>query len=330
MRCEAHELVGRQVGPYVLDRLLGQGGFAWVFAAHGAAGDGRYAVKVLKPRYAGDAQFESRFRNEATVAAGLSHPNIVRIHDIGTDRGLTFFAMDLCDDSLASLVARDGPLAEERLLAVAIDVAGALEYAHGAGIVHRDLKVDNILVDAEGRAVLTDFGIARTVAGYVTATGANMTIGTPAYVSPEQAQGRPLDGRSDLYALGVSLYKAATGDLPFRSADWFELARMHVEDPPLPPRTRRPGLSPRLERMILRCLAKHPDDRYASAAALLSDLRGIAASPTRSSEIPIPQPLASAPGVIAVWGAGRPWLLRTGAMVLIAVVALLVMWLMKR
>jgi serine/threonine-protein kinase len=329
MSLDARELVGRPVGPYVLERLLGQGGFAWVFAARAAADYRRAAIKVLKPRYAGDAEFESRFRTEATVVADLKHPNIVRIHEIGADQGLTFFAMDLYADSLASVIQRDGPLAEDRLLAVAIDIAQALEFAHGAGVVHRDLKVDNVLIGADGVAVLSDFGIARTVSGYVTATGVNMTIGTPAYVSPEQAQGRALDGRSDLYALGVTLYKAATGALPFRSSDWFELARMHVEDPPRPPTSRRPSFSPRIERVILRCLAKHPDDRYASAARLLADLRDIAAGRNRTSEIPVAPPRVSTPSGASLLRR-RVWLRRVGAVTLFLAVALLAVWLTKR
>ncbi len=330
MSLDPPALVGRHVGPYVLDRPLGQGGFAWVFAAHAAA-DGRpAAVKVLKPSYAGDPQCETRFRHEATVAADLKHPNIVRIHEIGTDQRLTFFAMDLYGDSLANLIARAGPLQEERLLAVAIDIATALEFAHGAGVIHRDLKVDNILIGADGVAVLSDFGIARPLSGYATATGMNMTIGTPAYVSPEQAQGRPLDGRSDLYALGVTLYKAATGELPFRSTDWFELARMHVEDPPPPPTSRRPGLTPRLERVILRCLAKHPDDRYPSATSLLADLRAIAAGRKRTSEVPVAQARTHARSGDVGRDPGRVRLRRVGVVALFLAVALLVVWLTKR
>lgn len=325
MELDPQELVGRAAAHYVLDRPLDQGGFAWVFAGHAAA-DGRpVAVKVLQPRYAGDSQVETRFRNEATVAAGLTHPNIVRIHEIGSDQGLAFFAMDLYGDSLAGLIGREGPLQEERLLAVAIDIATALEFAHAAGVIHRDLKVDNVLIGADGVAVLSDFGIARTVSGYVTATGGDMTIGTPAYVSPEQAQGRPLDGRSDLYGLGVTLYKAATGELPFRSPDWFELARMHVEEPPPPP-TRRPGLSPRLERAILRCLAKHPDDRYPSATHLLADLRDIARGRTRTSKSRAARP----PGARIGRGAGAVWFRRAGAVTLVLGMALLVVWLTTR
>ncbi len=331
MTLNPDDLAGRTAGPYTLERLIGQGGFAWVFAARDSRSDAPSAVKVLKPRYAGDRQFESRFRNEFTIAAEFKHPNIVGIRDVGQDGEMTFFAMDLYPDSLGSLLTRESTIPEPRLLQIAIDITTALVAAHEAGIVHRDIKVDNILLTSEGTAVLADFGIARAVSGYVTATGVNMTIGTPHYVSPEQAQGRPLDGRSDLYALGVTMYKAATGELPFRSTDWFELARMHVEDPPVAPRERRPELSGRLERVILRCLAKHPDDRYSSARELLDALEKIAGGTVHTSEIPVPQRRGSppVPTSIGVRRARRVgWLF--GALAVVLVVALLVVVLGRR
>jgi len=267
----ATDLVGRTLGPYALERLLGQGGFAWAFA--GREPDGTpVAVKVLKPRYAGDHQFESRFRNESETAAKLEHPNIIRIRSVAKSGEHVYFAMDLCADSLGARIAREGPLPEEDILRLARDMAAALDFAHRQGVIHRDLKPDNVLIRSDGAAVLTDFGIARAVSGYVASTGVNMTIGTPHYLSPEQAQGRPLDQRVDFYALGVTLYKAATGEVPFSSTDWFELARMHVEDPPPSMRRQRPELSKRFERVVMKCLAKHPDDRYATAAELLADL----------------------------------------------------------
>ena len=183
-----------------------------------------------------------------------------------------YFAMDLCADSLSGRLAREGPLPEELILGIARDITAALEFAHQQGVIHRDLKPDNILIRSDGGAVLTDFGIARAVSGYTASTGVNMTVGTPHYLSPEQAQGRPLDPRVDFYALGVTLYKAATGEVPFSSTDWFELARMHVEDPPPSLRKKRPELSKRFERVVMKCLAKHPDDRYANAAELRADL----------------------------------------------------------
>ena len=265
------DLVGQILGPYTLERLLGQGGFAWAFV--GREQDGTpVAIKVLKPRYAGDTQFETRFRNESETAAKLEHPNIIRNRSVAKTGEHVYFAMDLCADSLGARIAREGPLAEDDILRLARDIAGALEFAHQQGVIHRDLKPDNVLIRSDGAAVLTDFGIARAVSGYVASTGVNMTIGTPHYLSPEQAQGRPLDQRVDFYALGVTLYKAAAGEVPFSSNDWFELARMHVEDAPPSLRRKRPELSKRFERVVMKCLAKHPDDRYASAAELRADL----------------------------------------------------------
>ena len=267
----ATDLVGQTLGPYTLERLLGQGGFAWAFVGRELDGT-PIAIKVLKPRYAGDAQFESRFRNESETAAKLEHPNIIRIRSVAKTGAHVYFAMDLCADSLGARIAREGPLPEDDILRLAHDITSALEFAHEQGVIHRDLKPDNVLIRSNGAAVLTDFGIARAVSGYVASTGVNMTIGTPHYLSPEQAQGRPLDQRVDFYALGVTLYKAATGEVPFSSDDWFELARMHVEDPPPSLRRKRPELSKRFERVVMKCLAKHPDDRYANAAELRTDL----------------------------------------------------------
>jgi eukaryotic-like serine/threonine-protein kinase len=281
------DLVGQPLGPYQLERLLGQGGFAWVFVGREADGT-PVAVKVLKPRYAGDPQFESRFRNESETAAKLEHPNIIHIRAVGKSGDNVYFAMDLCADSLGARIAREGPLPEADIVRIAQDIAAALGFAHAQGVIHRDLKTDNVLIRSDGSAVITDFGIARAVSGYVASTGVNMTIGTPHYLSPEQAQGRELDPRVDFYALGVTLYKAATGDVPFTSSDWFELARMHVEDPPPPLRKKRPDLSKRFERVVLKCLAKHPDDRYQSAEALQADLREVMEKRRATIEVGIP------------------------------------------
>ena len=270
----ATDLVGRTLGPYDLEKLLGQGGFAWVFVGREVDGT-PVAVKVLKPRYAVDPQFELRFRNESEIAAKLEHPNIIRIRTVAKAGDHVYFGMDLCADSLGARLAREGPLPEEDLVRLARDIIAALDFAHRQGVIHRDLKPDNVLIRSDGTAVLTDFGIARAVSGYVASTGVNMTIGTPQYLSPEQAQGRNVDQRADYYAFGVTLYKAATGEVPFSSTDWFELARMHVEDPPPPLRKKRPDLSKRFERVVLKCLAKHPDDRYKTGAEVLGDLQEV-------------------------------------------------------
>jgi eukaryotic-like serine/threonine-protein kinase len=274
-----------------MDQLLGQGGFAWVYAAT-RDDDKSFAVKVLKPRYATDQAFESRFRKEAAFAAGLLHSNIVHIEEVAQrsdDATPPFFAMDLYPDSLSERLARDTTLPEGEVVSLATGVASALAFAHERNVVHNDIKPDNILLAADQRPVLSDFGIARAVSGYVAATGYTMTIGTPAYISPEQAQGRAVDGRSDLYSLGITMYRSLTGEVPFKSRDWFELARMHVEDRPEPLRVRCPNLSNRLERIVLRLLAKHPDDRYPTAGALLEDLADIVTRTRPTGDIPIPK-----------------------------------------
>ncbi len=279
---------GSRLGPYTLEQELGSGGFAWVYAAR--RDDGKsFAIKILRPRYAADPAFESRFRQEAAFAAGLNHPNIVHIEDVGVADGTAWFAMDRHPDSLSARLTRETTLDEHTAVRIALGVVEALGFAHERNIVHRDIKPDNILLADDGRPVLTDFGIARAVSGYVAATGFMMTIGTPAYISPEQAQGRGVDGRSDLYALGITLYRMVTGDVPFKSKDWFELARMHVEDRPEPPRNRRPELSKRMERIILRLLGKHPDDRYPSALALHDDLADVYTRSRATAEIPVPE-----------------------------------------
>ena len=267
------DLVGQTLGPYALERLIGQGGFAWVFV--GRQPDGTpVAVKVLKPRYAGDGQFEMRFRKESEIAAQLEHPNIIRIRAVSHGESHVYFVMDLCADSLGARIAREGPLAEAHIVRITRDVARGLGFAHARGVIHRDLTPDNILLHSDGSAVITDFGIARAVSAYVASTGVDMTIGTPHYISPEQAQGRPIDHRTDFYTLGVTLYKAATGDVPFTHPDWFELARLHVEQPPPALRQKQPTLSRQFERVVSKLLAKHPDDRYQTADDLVADLPG--------------------------------------------------------
>jgi len=324
MARNADDLVGRAVGPFVIEEQLGEGGFAWVFAARRSDDNSRVAVKVLKPRYAGDPDFDARFRNEYRLASELLHPNVVRILDVGHANGLTYFSMDLYTDSVAALIGRESQISEVALISIATDVAAGLAFAHEKGIVHRDIKPDNILLKENTTAVISDFGIAKAVSGYVTATGVNMTIGTPQYISPEQAQGNKVDGRSDLYSLGVTLYKAATGEAPFRSTDWFELARMHVEDTPKGPRKRRPDLSERFERIVLRCLAKHPDDRYPSSSALLDELRHISDAGVSTGAFGVaPTPTAEL-NVTAVKEKRHSWIKVIAGVVLIAVVAAIV------
>lgn len=287
MALDPEQLLQITLGGLTLERFIGHGTFAWVYLAREISTGNSVAVKVLAPSFAGEPQFEARFRNEAETASSLEHPNIVRIRQVGSETGLTYLTMDYYPDSLANHVREDGKGPTEGfLIRVADEIASALDFAHVAGVVHRDIKPDNILLADDGRAVLADFGIAKAASGLVNETGANMTIGTPHYLSPEQAQGMKIDGRSDLYSLGVTLYRAATGALPFRSTDWFELARMHVEDPPIKPTEKRPDLSGQLEQIILKLLAKLPEQRYATANDLKDEIARVRTSMTGRSSDP--------------------------------------------
>jgi serine/threonine-protein kinase len=264
--------VQKRIGPYTTGQVIGGGGFAWVLAARREHDGTEVALKTLKPKYAKDSQFTARFLKEAQVAGELRHPNIIKILEVGQDGEEVYFAMARLKVSLDAVLEAEAQLPEADVVRAARDIARALAFAHETGIIHRDIKPQNILFDQEGTAILTDFGIARAVAGYVSTTGKQLVLGTPHYVSPEQARGLTLDGRTDIYALGVTMYRAATGELPFRSSDWYELARLHVEEPPAPPRSKRGELSKGFERIVLRCLAKNREERYATAAELADDL----------------------------------------------------------
>jgi len=260
-----------------MDALVGSGGFAWVYRGYDPELDIPVAIKVLKPQFAGETEFEERFRHEASTAAKLRHPNIIRILAVGREAGAVYFVMDFLPDTLDERLRAMEKLPEALVLRLGMDVSAALAFAHRQSVIHRDIKTDNILFDAHGNAVVADFGIARAMVDYVGRTGTNMVVGTPQYFSPEQARGLALDGRADLYSLGVTLYKAATGVLPFQGSDWYEVARQHVEDAPPRPRLLNPAISESTERVILTCLAKDPADRYPTGDALHTELAQLAA-----------------------------------------------------
>ncbi len=275
--------LGRFLGKFRVDAVIGSGGFAWVYKAYDPELEIPVALKVLKPHYAGDEQFEQRFRREASTAARLRHPNIVKIFAVGKDGDAVYFAMDYLPQGLSERLEVVPALPEPVLIRMGIDVASAIGFAHREGVVHRDIKIDNILFDEHGNAIVADFGIARAVTNYAKQTGTNMVVGTPQYFSPEQARGQPLDGRADIYSLGVTLFRAATGLLPFNGEDWYEIARQHVEDRPARLRMHNPSLSRDFERVVLRCLEKAPADRYESGEALAQALSAL--TPDRSETI---------------------------------------------
>jgi serine/threonine-protein kinase len=264
--------LGRHLGRFRVDAIVGSGGFAWVYKGYDPELDIPVAIKVLKPQFAGEETFETRFRHEASIAAKLRHPNIIRILAVGREGAAVFFVMDFLPTGLDSRLQMLGTLPETLLIRMGMDVAAALAFAHREGVIHRDIKTDNIMFDEHGNAIVADFGIARAVSNYVEQTGTNMVVGTPQYFSPEQARGQTLDGRADIYSLGVTLFRASAGVLPFRGDDWYEIARQHVEDSPPRPREFNPALSDEIERIILKCLQKNPDDRYPTGDALRTEL----------------------------------------------------------
>lgn len=287
--------LGRQLGRFRIDEIVGSGGFAWVYRGYDPELDIPVAIKILKPQYAGEETFESRFRREASTAAKLRHPNIIRILAVGREDGAVYFVMDYLPASLDQRLKVMGTLPESLLVRLGMDVSAALAFAHREGVIHRDIKTDNILFDEHGNAIVADFGIARAVTNYVEQTGTNMVVGTPHYFSPEQARGQVLDGRADIYSLGVTMFRAATGVLPFQGDDWYEIARQHVEDAPPRPRSLNPALSRDMERVILRCLEKDPADRYATGDALHGELvQQLARTPTPDAQptVVMPTPVA--------------------------------------
>jgi serine/threonine-protein kinase len=283
--------LGRTLGKYRIDQLLGTGGFAWVYRAFDPDLQIEVALKVLKPQFAGDPDFEERFRREASTAARLRHPNVITIYAVGREQDAVYFAMDYLPQSLAGRLGLMSTLPGAMLVRLGLDVASALGFAHRQGVIHRDVKPDNVLFDEHGNAIVADFGIARAVAAHAAETGTALVVGTPHYFAPEQARGRPLDGRADLYALGVTLYRSAAGVLPFPGDDWFEVARQHVDVEPADVRTHNPALSADLARVIHRCLEKDPADRFPTAEALHEALaavpeRGDSSSGGRTVAVP--------------------------------------------
>ncbi|HEY1957887.1 MAG TPA: protein kinase [Polyangiaceae bacterium] len=287
-RDEPDALVGRTLGHFRVDARVGRGGMGAVYRAWDASLERAVALKVLIGE---SAAARDRFLREARVQAKLRHPNVVPIHYVGEDGGVSFLVMDIVEgESLSGVLAREGVLSESRALDVADAIAAALDAGSAAGLVHRDVKPSNILVDRDGRIMLADFGLAKTIdhapiardgaapSGALTHAGA--ILGTPAYLAPEQARGDAVDFRADVYSLGVTLYEALTGQPPFTGENASALLRQHVNEAPIAPRVLAPKLRPAVESLVMRLLAKSPDARFASYAELRAAIAGAREKPS--------------------------------------------------
>ncbi|MDL1911203.1 serine/threonine protein kinase [Chloroflexi bacterium CFX6] len=254
---------------YQLLERIGTGGMADVFRARDLMLERTVAIKVLHEHYSNEQGFQERFKMEARAAANLSHPNIVTVHDFGFDNDQLFIVMEyIPGKDLKTLLRQRGRYSIEEAIPLIVQACAGIGYAHRAGLVHCDIKPHNMIVTPDGRLKVTDFGIARALSTILPDERADVVWGSPQYFSPEQAVGEAPSPASDVYSLGVVLYEMITGALPFNAPTSQELARLHLEQPPIPPREYVPDIPPALEEIILKVLSKEPAARYRTADQL--------------------------------------------------------------
>ena len=260
-------------GRYELEELVGAGGMSSVYRAHDRVLERRVALKVLHQHFSDDDEYVQRFLREARTVASLSHPNVVTVIDRGEHEGRQFIVFEYVDgQNLKRLIERNGPAPVERALELAIQIARGLGAAHERGLVHRDVKPQNVLLNGDGEAKVTDFGIAREIDVQRGMTQTGTVLGTSDYISPEQAQGRHVDEHTDVYSLGVVLYELLTGELPFAGENFVAVAMGHINDPPPSLLAKRPDVPPRVAAAVARALAKDPGERWPTMAAFRREL----------------------------------------------------------
>ncbi|MBX3086019.1 MAG: SUMF1/EgtB/PvdO family nonheme iron enzyme [Anaerolineae bacterium] len=268
------ELIGQMLGQYQITAVLGEGGMATVYRAHQLSIKRDVAIKVIESKLARNPEFVKRFEREAQTVASLDHPHILKVFDFGQQGNLIYLVMELKTGGTLSKQIATRQLPLERISELLTQIGAALDYAHGRGIIHRDLKPQNVLLDEQGNAFLTDFGIAKLIQpDYTALTQTGAAMGTPAYMSPEQWQGRMLDARSDLYALGIMLYEMLTGQVPFRADTPASMMFAHLQETPPPLHEVRADLPRHLEPVVATALSKSPDARFQTAKSLADAFR---------------------------------------------------------
>ena len=271
-------LPGSSLDRYQLVEEIGRGGMASVFRGHDPRLKRFVAIKVLPSFQADDPTFVERFRQEAQAVASLNHPNIVQVHDFGEDKGFSYIVMELVTGgTLQDRMGRKMPLTE--VMGLIVPLAAALDYAHQRGVIHRDIKPSNVLLDEDGRPILSDFGLVRILAASAALTRADTVMGTPEYMAPEQALGQRADQRADLYALGIIIYQMLLGQTPFKSDAPSTTLMAQIHSPVPLPSAEDPDFDQMLELALIKALAKNPDDRYQSSEDMVEALRQASPEP---------------------------------------------------
>ncbi len=299
-------LIGKTLGQYQILEVAGKGGMAVVYKAFQPSLNRYVALKVLPDYLAQDEQFVMRFEQEARAAAALRHPNIMVIYDVGQEGATHYIAAEYLEGATLSqtITAQRGPLPLPRIVNIINQLASALDFAHARGLVHRDIKPSNAFIGADDHVTLMDFGIAKALQGGAQMTRTGTMVGTPEYMSPEQAEGRPVDRRSDIYSLGVMLYQLLTGRVPFQAETPTAVLLAHVMQLPQPPTQLNPNIPPAVEAVVMRSLAKRSDDRFPTAGELAQALARAASGAPASADLsptvvpgrptptppPVPQP----------------------------------------
>lgn len=306
---------GENVGPYRVIEQLGSGGMATVFKAYHPSLDRYVAIKVLHPAFKADPQFFERFKREARIVAKLEHPNIIPVYDFNEHKGEPYLVMRFIQGDTLKPTMKGKPMPPAEILRLMRPVCQALAYAHKQGVLHRDIKPSNIMVTKERAVFVTDFGLARMVQAGESTLSQDMMVGTPQYISPEQAQGiGDLDGRTDIYSMGVVLFEMLTGKVPFSADTPFATIHDHIYSPLPLPSSINPDIDPAVERMLLKALAKNPDDRFATIDELLTALET-----TLGGQIAEAPTVQTAPEVSPAVGqkkSGMPWWVWAGSVAL--------------